>query len=262
MFTAFKMSLKDFDDNILNFDYYYYYYRGMSTRDEQREIIHESLGKYLSPHGVLNASEIESDWFPSIDADVFLSHSHKDEKSVIAFAGWLKEHGIKAFIDSTVWGYADDLLQQIDNAYCVQSTKPNGGHTYNYNMRNCSTAHVHAILNGALAKMIDRTECLIFLDTPNSLKVSGISSGVTNSCWIYSELLLSRIISKKQPSRNKGRILTESVQDSALTIDYDVDLSHLINLDFLDILRAQGVDHIGTDILDQLYDDKNIYIGM
>ena len=34
--------------------------------------------------------------------DVFLSHSHKDEKDVIAFAGLLSDIGLKVFIDSCV----------------------------------------------------------------------------------------------------------------------------------------------------------------
>lgn len=68
------------------------------------------MDKYLSVDGELKASEIEEDWFPSFKADVFLSHSHKDEKDVIAFAGLLSDIGLKVFIDSCVWGYRRLLL--------------------------------------------------------------------------------------------------------------------------------------------------------
>lgn len=43
-------------------------------------------------------------WFPQIKADVFISHSHSDEKLAIIFAGWLyNAFGLTAFIDSCVW---------------------------------------------------------------------------------------------------------------------------------------------------------------
>ncbi len=64
---------------------------------------------------------------------MFLSHSHKDEKSVIAFAGYLSSLGIKAFVDSYIWGYSNDLLKEIDNEYCVFSRNENGSiATYDY----------------------------------------------------------------------------------------------------------------------------------
>ena len=41
-------------------------------------------------------------------------------------AGYLKHtYGIECFIDSCVWGYANDLLKEIDNRYCrYQETDP------------------------------------------------------------------------------------------------------------------------------------------
>lgn len=53
---------------------------------------------------------MQSYWFPKINADIFLSHSHKDEKLIIAFAGWLKDtFNLDVFIDSCIWGYSNDL---------------------------------------------------------------------------------------------------------------------------------------------------------
>lgn len=259
MFKAFKMSLQTFDDYLNDNMDIDCFCEGSLIYDEQKKAVYSSLEKYLSPSGILNASKIEHDWFPSIEADVFLSHSHKDEDTVIAFAGWLEKQGIKAFIDSTVWKLADDLLKKIDHAYCVKYSGSNGGYTYDYDMRNRSTAYVHAILNGALAKMIDDTECLFFLDTPNSLKVSDISTGLTDSCWIYSELLLSKIIRKRTPPRkSESGSFNESFHHDALKMEYDVDLTHLIKLDFKEILHIQMRRLRGTDILDQLYYDKGI----
>jgi len=242
-------------------DFDYFYNLGRAAYHEQQKNVYDSLQKYLSPQGILNASEIEKDWFPAIKADIFLSHSHKDEKAVIALAGIFAFVGLTAFIDSCVWGYANDLLKMIDDAYCVQAKKPNGGCIYDYGTRNSSTAHVHMILNGALAKMMDTTECLIFLDTPNSLAVSDLSKNVTNSCWIYSELLYSKLLRERVPIR-KGLSfhLDESVHHGDLGVEYDVDLSHLMKLKFSDIVEVvQSQDGIrGKRLLDALYDRKGL----
>ncbi len=42
-------------------------------------------------NAVLEISQVEKAWFHNIEADIFLSHSHKDEKLAIAFARWLKK---------------------------------------------------------------------------------------------------------------------------------------------------------------------------
>ena len=124
--------------------------------------------------------------FQKLKQIFFLSHSHKDEKQIIALAGFLfSELGLRAFVDSCVWGYADKLLKEIDDKYCAFERNWDGTvELYDYQKRNQSTTHVHMILNGALMKMMDRTECLIFVDTPNSLQTKDISMRVTNSGWI------------------------------------------------------------------------------
>lgn len=37
--------------------------------------------------GYFDASKLQESWFPQVEADIFLSHSHKDEKLIISFAG-------------------------------------------------------------------------------------------------------------------------------------------------------------------------------
>lgn len=106
---------------------------GLVNKLIKRNEVHQALDQYLLKDGSLDASAIEGDWFPEIKADVFLSHSHADEKAVIGFAGYLyKEFGITSFIDSTVWGYADILLKQIDEKYCVKTRNETGNNTYSY----------------------------------------------------------------------------------------------------------------------------------
>lgn len=124
-----------------------YYDCGIEYYMAMKKSLEGNLDKYLSINGCLEASAIEEDWFPLFeDCHFFLSHSHDDETEVISLAGYLKkEYGIKCFVDSLVWGYANDLLKKIDNKYCVKKSV-RGNTTYNYDLRNTSTAHVHLIL--------------------------------------------------------------------------------------------------------------------
>lgn len=260
MFATFKMDLPESAGEIRE----QYYKKGLKVYSAHKQKVKESLDRYLSVDGELKASEIEKDWFPSFKADVFLSHSHKDEKDVIAFAGLLNDIGLTAFIDSCVWGYADDLLKQIDNKYCVSKTKPDGSvDTYDYQRRNQSTAHVHMMLNGALLKMMDSTECLIVLDTPNALKAKDISNGTTNSGWIYSELLMSKFLRKTYPIRKSMNFaLSESVRHDGLSVEYDADIKHLMIISMKDIIIAtEDGKYSGLGVLDQLYFTKGLCEG-
>ncbi len=96
------------------------YQVGLKKNIEQKEIINKQLSEFLSTDGVINGEKLESTWFPQIKADIFISHSHSDEKLAMTLAGWLyRQFGLESFIDSTIWGYADSLLKKIDNKYCL-----------------------------------------------------------------------------------------------------------------------------------------------
>lgn len=253
MYATFKMSLQDIKSEISN----EFYKKGLEIFKGNKKIAKDSLEEFLSADGELQASEIEKEFFPSIEADVFISHSHKDEESIIAFAGYLDSLGIKAFVDSCIWGYSNDLLREIDNEYCVSSRNENGSiATYDYQKRNRSTSHVHIILNSALMKMMDKTECLIFIDSPNSLKTSDITSdikqGTTNSEWIYSELLMTQYLRRIKLERMHIR------SEFSESVAYDVDISHMKELTIRD-LKDERIDLYGTDILDHIYRKKGIH---
>nr|MBK7064154.1 hypothetical protein [Deltaproteobacteria bacterium] len=66
-----------------------------------------------------------------------------------------KTFGLTAFVDSSVWGDANELLAEIDNRFCWSDDR----RTYDYRKRNNSTSHVHMMLATALSVMIDRCEC-------------------------------------------------------------------------------------------------------
>jgi hypothetical protein len=163
----------------------------------------------------------------------------------ITLAGWLYEtFGLYSFIDSCIWGYADDLLEIIDDEHCRETRQ-----SYSYKSRNYSTSHVHMMLNMALMQMIDKTECLFFLNTPNSIDLSDIETR-TLSPWIYSEIGISQMIEKK---RTRTKHFSDSL-DESLRISYKLDLSHLANIDSLDLLTWKQKNVREEMALDKLYE--------
>lgn len=251
MYRGYNLTDATFTQNTLNYQY------GKNLYEDFQKTIRPSLESYIIDNGILDAKEIQKDWFPEVNAHIFISHSHKDESLAIALAGWLlNKFGLKAFIDSCVWGYANDLLKILDNRYC-QNNKPN---SYDYDKRNYSTSHVHMLLMTALNKMIDKTECVFFLNTENSVSIMSGIENRTLSPWIYGEIETTRIIEKHLPRRktikmfNKGGVLLEEAADSSLNIAYPMNMSHLYNLT-PDILQLweQHFKYEGEKAVDELY---------
>lgn len=208
---------------------------GRKLMEEKRANIYSKLESYLRDDNSIDFTALQDDWFPTVNADIFISHSHADIKAVNALAGWFKEKfNVDVFIDSYIWGYCNDLLKEIDEKYC----KHTNGKSFDYDKRNFSTAQIHMILSNALNKMIDKTECVIFLETDNSLSVNNDIQKGTSSAWIYSELITTSIIRKKIPERFKDdseiRKFTNDLNES-LKPYYRVNLSHCIDLTVEDL---------------------------
>lgn len=163
MYAAFNLiNVRDVFNNRVPMNAYAEYYKVLNDMDISAT--RSSLSKYLLNDVIIDGKLMSEDWFPQINADVFLSHSHLDKEYAYAIAGWLNVNfGLKVFVDSAIWGCADELLSEIDNKYCMT-----GRGYYSYVNRNISTAHIHMMLSTALLKMIDETECLFFLNTENS----------------------------------------------------------------------------------------------
>jgi len=204
MYKGFQLELikEDFySDKVFNT----FYGIGKTYTSVQKNNIKKTIDSYLFSNGTLNGSNMQENWFPQIKADIFISHSHKDEELALTLAGWLKEtFGLTAFIDSCVWGYSNDLLKLIDDVYCRNINR----NSYDYDKRNYSTSHVHMMLSVALTQMIDNTECLFFLNTPNSITPDTIINQ-TESPWIYSEIAMSRLIRKKELKEKVKAAFTE-----------------------------------------------------
>lgn len=178
-------------------------------------------------------------------------------------AGYLQEKcDITAFIDSEVWGYSDDLLKKIDHEFCNPYKNEVGEEVYDYNRRNRSTALVHLILQGALAKMINRCECMIFIGSPNSLRPSDIKDeNLTYSPWIYSELLMANSFPPRIPERYKpirhDSFCNES-QNFIPDLKVNLETFRTLSISDIDDVVKNPTNPSPEEVLDQLYLDKGI----
>lgn len=229
--------------------------RGNSSHDENKSNVQAGFADFFDNDGILSATKIGNNWFPKVHADIFISHSRKDSQIAVGLAGWLEaEFGLTSFIDSTVWGYSDNLLKKFDNIYCRDGdTGP-----YDYDTRNKTTTHVNIMLASALNNMIDRTECVFFLNTPSSLSCQGYTEkNATVSPWIFSEITMTRLIERKinriTTHKRKAEASMEVLAED-IKIKYDLSLNHLISLDSSMLDRWERSNHKrGSDSLDSLY---------
>ena len=261
MFSGFNVKVNE--DTIA---YDHFYESGKYILQSNRTAVQKNLREYICDRDSLDGSLMSSDWFPEINAVIFLSHSHVDEKLVVSFAGWLHElFGLRAFVDSMVWGYSNDLLKIIDDVYCLKTSG-----SYSYEKRNYSTSHVHMMLSMALTKMIDKCESVFFINTSNSVSVSEgiVKTNYTFSPWIYAEIETTRMIRHKKlyEYRNIPEIVNESIahfdtKREDLRVRYDVSLDHLIELTDNDLLEWQksGRKQICNIPMDKLYTIKKIW---
>ena len=206
----------------------------------------------LRGDGSLDGEHLRRTRFPGVRCQVFISHSHRDVDAALGLAGWLASNlGVAAFVDSGVWGHADELLAEIDDEHC----RNNGRSTYNYAKRNRSTAHVHAMLSTALASMMDETECLIFMNTSSSVPLAG-SIDETDSPWIFVEIEAANRMRRRPVHEHRGIKLAKARLDEGdLRIFHQLQLENLteINVATLRDWQAGARESDGTNPLDVLY---------
>lgn len=226
MLKAIRFELNGADEEQLKKDIYKKEY-------SQKDMVKESIEKYIDMDATIDGSKLSEDWFPGIEADVFISHSHKNEDIAFGLKNKIESKtNHKCFVDSFVWGNSIDLLRTIDNKYC----KFANGNTYDYNKRNYSTSHVYLMLNVALQKMIFKSQFVIFLDTPKSITVKDTISSSTNSPWIYSEISMVNWICEFQKLCKS----IESVKQFSIT--ENLKIKH--NLDFSNFKRVSSLDKL------------------
>ncbi|WP_421870148.1 hypothetical protein [Marinoscillum sp.] len=252
MYRGFNLTLDDYNE--INYNV------GRTIFDSHQSKIKKGLEHFIDNDGSIDGQQLSEEWFPKIQANLFISHSHNDEKKALSLSGWLyQKFGLTSFIDSSVWGYSNDLLKIIDNAYCKT------GEYYSYEKRNYSTSHIHMMLSAAITRMIDSCECLFFLNTPSSMKASSTISGRTNSPWIYSELVTSKLIRKRpllhyRPDLIKAVFESREFSEGLGSIMHKAPLDHLTDLNKSDLSNwVKGCGEITHDDqypLDVLYSIK------
>lgn len=196
---------------------------GLQSKKEIKPRIEHNLSEYIND-GIIDGSRLSDEWFKTVKSDVFISYSHNDENIALAVAGYLmKAFKLDVFVDSFIWGSADALLKKIDDTYCKQ-----GLEYYNYQKRNLSTSHVHAMLSTAIVKVMDKSETVIFLNTENSIpKVDNVFSvNYTKSPWIYEEIIFASLLRQRHWSNHRDHSIFESV-DQDLQVEYNVPVSEM-----------------------------------
>ncbi|EPW6928027.1 hypothetical protein ACWOYG_004346 [Vibrio parahaemolyticus] len=237
--------------------------------DRKKKHIEKSLHDFYLGDGVLDGSALKEAWFPQIEkTHIFLSHSHKDKELAIQVATILENIlGLNVFIDSLVWGYADELLNEIDNKYALNSET----NTYSYEIRNRTTSNIYLILQSSLMTMIDSAECLFFLNTENTVKSLENQDEIetrTASPWIMSELQFSSIARRRlspYANRQKGIQLVNKAQDVASDMSFQIShklpIDHLKKLSLLDCFKwmesCENNNKKGYEALTELYETYN-----
>lgn len=238
MFAGFNLDLPNNTDiygkKIIDFSKYKV--QGENHLNRQKEYYNKKLKEYvINGTEFINGSKLQDDWFPEIEADVFISHSHKDLELAQGFVGWLNvEFGLKCFIDENAWGYADELLEEINSEYSDKRSDKNGGYLYSHNKSNIASKHVNIMLSIALQKMIDKLEATFVLNTAHSIqKYSDVHNNSTYSPWIYSEIVCTEIIRKKPLSEYRKYLIHKFANESAskeYQAAYNISLEHLIEI--------------------------------
>lgn len=197
----------------------------INNNAEQKEKWLNELKKYIRHNEgeIINGDFIEKVWFPEVKSDIFISHSHSDEEIALKIKFLLeKKFNLNVFVDSVVWGNANDLLRELDNNCC----KNDRNHTYNYEKRNNTTAIVHLMLADALTKIMDQSKYVFFLNTVNSTLKEGYGSEEqVTSPWIYHELVMTKYLQDEQRVRPIH-------EERDFQVSRTVDLSHLYKMDF------------------------------
>ena len=185
---------------------------------------------YLKKGFVLDGNALMQEWFPSKNRfDIFISHSGDDEDLSYALAEWLYVNfNLTSFIDSLVWKHCSSLKRALNSFFFEKY-----GTEYNSLFKDRVNQHILLMLNTSLMEVMDRCECLFFLNTPQSVEVSEIGNYLTDSPWLFSEIGMFNSIQKKQ----RRRILSEAQESTGCfsNIQYKLNLSSLNTLDADDL---------------------------
>lgn len=199
----------------------------------------------------INGNEIEDIWFPKDVGHyhMFLSHSHDDKDLAVSIAGLLKQKmNLDVFIDSLVWGFRDQLVHLLYDKT---------GRRNDTVSSICS--HVDCMLTKSLIEMMDSCECLLFLNTSQSVSIKDAVKH-THSPWIYAELEASRFLRRHKDEAWRDRLaigyvtLSENQASAMPNISYEIP-EHLSKISYAQfsrwLINSRGLKCF--DALDKLY---------
>lgn len=237
MFTGFNLTIN-------NYDFLYdasYYYSGLNIYNKSKTNVCSHLEQIINKD-IIDGDTLQNLYFPTEILEnkgfVFISHSHNDEKLAISLAGYLdKKFNVLSFIDSCVWGYMDELNKILNNCSKIKS-----GYCYSCqcNAFSYNLSYVHMMLASALMTMIDKCECVFFLNTPSSINLNN----KTESPWIYYELNIANIIQKISRIQ---KATMEGVLGYIQKIEFTPNLKKMIKIDE-EILRKWENEYNSSDV--------------
>lgn len=219
MYRAFNLTdlanfeeLERIDKNTAQADYDYHKQQVTKNLSISRVLREAIIARRNGDQIKIDADQIQQNIFPNYKKyDVFISHSHQDLELVQKFAYYLRNTlGLKVFIDSEVWGYVDDLLMSVNNQYAKIGEK-----LYDYKKCNLNASVIYLMLSNAIHDVINETECLFFINTPNSINSEENIEETTESPWIYDELKTTSIIKPKIPDRIQAMIDVYKIQQKS-----------------------------------------------
>lgn len=201
-------------------------YRILHSKDNKsiQQTFVAPIESYLTEGMNFDGESIKQGWFPSNKKfDIFISHSRDDKSLAFALAYWLEENfGLSCFIDSLVWLHYESLQKKLDEFY----TKKYGS-TYNEIFRNRVYQNIDLMLNTSLMEVMNKCECLFFLNTPHSIQPNKMNQYLTDSPWLFSEISMFNHIEKPEPLRHKTKVVGFSREDESVKILLPADLSNL-----------------------------------
>ena len=211
--------------------------------------------------GTIDGEAMQNTCMPTANEkyDIFISHSHTEEKEAKDLAAYLRmRYGLRCFVDGFVWGSCDkDILRPLDEIWSWQNEKKE---SFSYEKRNYSTSLVHAMLSMALLEMIDKCECCIFIKPTEDLVVSGIDD-CTTSPWIYEEIMMFNKLEKNKPDRITRCMESFSATSPKPRVRYKLDLSNMPLLKASHLQKFIGTDEYSLKYtkayrwLDEMYDN-------
>ena len=115
------------------------------------------------------------------------------------------------------------------------------------------------MLSVALTKMIYNTECLFFLNTPNSIHTQDVvNKGKTLSPWIHTEIEMTKVIRTRSVEEYRHKQECFSEGRSNLKILHNADTSHMEDLTYTQLSEWASITYNDKyDALDTLYKMNN-----